>query len=189
MTSPSGSPGLPRWFLVPMALALAALPLLLLRHHRHAASAVADAAASSPAVPGGRDGGVALAGGGPAQAACHPHLVDGPGFEPQVDVRALVRPDVAHMKIRFQVDGGKGTVQGAQLVYTNFGSPQEQAAQVAFVQQLVFSVPDIADCRRLAIEVNGDVFESVDPMRGWTTRVRLYPKYAFDARGALQAAD
>ncbi len=123
-----------------------------------------------------------------AEAACHPHLVYSPDASPQIDTINLPEPNLAHIKVHFWVNGS-GVVVREKLVSAAMGSPAEQQAELAFMRQLIFSVPDIADCRRREIELVGDVFETRNKSGAWTTYVRLYPRLSFDARGIVRSAD
>lgn len=184
----------PRLALVSIA-ALAVFVLLALNHRHHAARQAANASASPASAlveaappPGAADSAPAPVSEQQAQAACHPHLANGPDTVPQVDATNVSQPGLSHMKIHFWVDGN-GTVVRQQMASADFGSPLEQAAELAFVRQLMFAVPDIPDCRRREIEVIGDVYETDNEAGGWTTLVRLYPRFSFDARGALRSAN
>ena len=175
-----------------VAVPVAAIAVLaLLAFHRHQRRVIEDApapvAASLPSPAPAID--QAPASDEQAQAACHPHLTSGPDTVPQVSTANVPDPRRAHMKIRFRVDGSSGTVARQELVSADFGSPLEQATELAFVRQLVFAVPDIPDCRQRQIEGVADVFEAGNPAAGWATLVKVHPRYSFDARGALQAAD
>ncbi len=175
---------------------LAALVLLAVHHRHPAAEQVASAAAATasavgvdaPAPQQTADTGVAPVSDQQAQAACHPHLANGPDTVPQVDASNVSQPALSHMKIHFWVDGS-GNVSRPQMASADFGSPLEQAAELAFVRQLMFAVPDIPDCRQRQIEVIGDVYETDNEAGGWTTLVRLYPRFSFDARGVLKSAN
>jgi hypothetical protein len=174
---------------------LAALVVLAV-HHRHHGAEQAASATATPALAAvdasapqqAADAGAAPVSDQQAQAACHPRLANGPETVPQVDAANVSQPGLSHMKIHLWVDGN-GNVLRQQMVSADFGSPLEQAAELAFARQLMFAVPDIPDCHQREIEVIGDVYETDNDAGGWTTLVRLYPRFSFDARGVLKSAN
>jgi len=118
-----------------------------------------------------------------AEAMCHPHLLAGPPT-PQVDVVGLPSPNLAHIKIHFWVNGA-GRVTREQLTGASYGTPAEQAAELAFVKQLTFSLPNTQACRSREVELISDVFEGRNPAAQWETYARLYPRYSFTNAGVL----
>jgi hypothetical protein len=122
------------------------------------------------------------------QAMCHPHLLSAPPSMPQVDVAQTPEPNLGHIKVHLWVNG-TGVVTREVLTASTLGTPAEQEAETAYAKGLTFALPNTKECRSREVEVIGDFFERREQTGRWSTYVRLYPRFTFNATGALQRAD
>jgi hypothetical protein len=123
-----------------------------------------------------------------AEARCHPHLLRAPARMPQIDISQSSEPSIGHIKLHFWVNGA-GLVSREVLTAANYGTPQEQQAEMAYAKEMTFTVPNTPECSAREIELIGDFFESREPTGNWATFVRLYPRFSFTGDGTLSLRD
>jgi hypothetical protein len=123
-----------------------------------------------------------------AEARCHPHLLHTPARMPQIDVSQMSEPSIGHVKFHFWVNGA-GLVSRELLTAANYGTLQEQQAEMGYAKEMTFTVPNTPECSAREIELIGDFFESREPTGNWATFVRLYPRFSFTGDGALSPRD